>query len=384
MFMSRSIWLSALALFCIPAAGAPACVLCGGGNPQTTMTIRLAAMQARFIVYGTMANPRLNPPNVGALGSGTTEFHIAQVFKSDPYLAGKKALTIPRYIPVDAKAPPRYILFCDLVNNDLDAFRGMAVNSAAAVDYVKGALALDRRNQVQILLYFFRYLDHADTDLANDAFIEFAKASDRQIGEVARRLAPERVRRLLQNPKTPGERLALYAFLLGACGGPRDADLLRSMLDKPTERTARAMDGLLSGYIQLRPRQGWDLAAAILADGRRPFLDRFAVLRTLRFYQAWDAQASRREVLRALAGALGQGDIADMAIEDLRRGQMWELTAGVLAQYGKESHAAPIVVQAIVRYALCCPRPEAAQFVARLPRDLVAEVRESLEYEKVK
>jgi hypothetical protein len=74
-----------------------------------------------------------------------------------------------------------------------------------------------------------------------------------------------------------------------------------------------------------------------------------------------------------------------MAIEDLRRWQMWDLTPKLLALYGKASHAAPITVRAIVRYALCCPRQEAAQFVARLRQqdpNLLAEVQESLEFEK--
>jgi hypothetical protein len=145
------------------------------------------------------------------------------------------------------------------------------------------------------------------------------------------------------------------------------------------------MDGILGGYIQLQPRAGWDLLAAILGDARRPFTDRYAALKTIHFFHAWDPQATRREVLRGLAATLSQGDLADVPVEDLRRWQMWDLTSLVLAQFGKPTHAAPLVKRAIVRYALCCPRPESAQFVDRLRRqdpDLVAEVKESLEFEK--
>jgi hypothetical protein len=255
------------------------------------------------------------------------------------------------------------------------------------VPYVRGATALDPRDPSQALLYFFRYLDHKDREVANDAFFELAKANDQQIGQAARLFAPDKIRRLLLDPGTPPERLGLYAFLLGACGGSRDADLLRAMLDRPTERIAQAYDGLLCGYIQLRPREGWALALAVLGDPHKPFADRFAALRTLRFYHGWKPEATRREVLRGLEEMLPQGDIADMAIEDLRRWHLWDLTMAVLEQFGKKSHSAPILRRAIVRYALTCPRNETVQFVARLRQadaELVVEVQESLEFERGK
>jgi hypothetical protein len=77
--------------------------------------------------------------------------------------------------------------------------------------------------------------------------------------------------------------------------------------------------------------------------------------------------------------------VADLALEDLRKWKMWDLTGTVLAQFGKPSHDAPIARRAILRYALCCPLPEARQFVEQLRRRLPDEVRdleESLETER--
>jgi hypothetical protein len=383
MFMSRFSWIPLLALFA-GGSPAPACSLCSG-NPQSAVTLREAAAQAKLILYGTMANPRLSPAGVGLPGSGTTEFHIEKVLKTDPFLRDQKVIEVPRYVPVDPSTPSRFLLFCDVYKQTLDPYRGVPVKSPAVLEYVQGAMALDGKEMSQRLLYFFGYLDQADEELANDAYIELAKANDREIGEVAARLAPDRLRRLLLDPKTRPERLSLYAFLLGASGGEKDADLLRSLILKPGERTAAALDGLLSGYIQLRPRPGWDLTVALLGDGRRPFPDRFAALRTLRFYHGWKPAQTRAQVLRGLAAMLPQGDIADMAIEDLRRWQLWDLTPAVLEQFGKKTHAAPILRRAIVRYALSCPRPEAVRFVAGLKQQdpgLVADVQESLEFEK--
>jgi hypothetical protein len=370
------------ALFGHPAL-APACSLCSG-NPQTTPTLRQDAAQARLILYGTMANPQLGAGGDG----GTTDLNIVNVVKSDPFLGDKKKVELPRYVPVtDPKDPPKFLVFCDVTGNKLDPYRGVSVKSPAVVNYLKGALALDAKDRGRALEYYFRYLDDADPVVTNDAYLEFAKATDQEIGLVARKLSPDKFRRLIDDAATPPERLGLYAFLLGACGGDKDAALLRSLIQGGDARTRAALDGLLGGYIQVRPREGWDLALTILRDSKRSFIERYAVLRTLSFYYNWKPDDSRRQVLLGLGIALAQGDIADVAVEDLRRWKLWDLTADVLALFGKESHAAPIVQRGIVRYAVSCPRNEAARFVDDLRKqdpDLLKDVEESLQFEKDK
>src|SRR5207247_10470875 len=92
----------------------------------------------------------------------------------------------------------------------------------------------------------------------------------------------------------------------------------------------------------------------------------------------------RREVLNGMSLVVPQGDMADMAIEDLRQWQWWDLTADVLAQYAKKSHASPLIRRSIVRYALVCPHVQAKQFVAKLRQSdaaVVKDVEESLQFE---
>jgi hypothetical protein len=366
---------------CRPAA---ACNLCSM-NIQQAQTFRQDAGQARLILYGTLENPRL-------IGSGgATDLRIEAVLKPDPFLKDAKVVTIPRYVPVDPKDPPHFAVFCDVFNDKLDPYRGVPLKAKEAVDYLRGALRLDGKDRTTVLLYYFPYLEHADKELANDAFLEFAKANDREIGQVAPELkrvdGPARLRAWLKDPETPVNRLGLYSFLLGACGGDPDAALLRGLLQNPDDRATSALDGILGGYIQLRPREGWDLAEALLRDEKKPFPVRYAVLRTLRFYHGWRPEETRERVLRGLATALPEADLADLAVEDLRRWQLWDLTKDVLGLYGRKSHAAPIMRRAILRYALSCPRPEAAPFLDERRREdpgLVKEVEESLQYEKPK
>src|SRR5207302_1359249 len=117
--------------------------------------------------------------------------------------------------------------------------------------------------------FFFRHLDDADASTAADAFLELTRASDREIGEMGKLLKPEPLRRWLNDPNTPEERLGLYAFLLGACGTREDASWFQNVLARPTAKQVSAYDGLLGGYIQMRPREGWELAERLLREGRQ-------------------------------------------------------------------------------------------------------------------
>ncbi|MCI0463611.1 MAG: hypothetical protein L0Z62_42290 [Gemmataceae bacterium] len=373
-----------LGLLALLPGPAPACSLCAG--MASKQTFRREMEEAKVVLYGTLTNPRFDNSPGAMPGSGFTDFHVARTLKTDPAAGEVKSLTLPRYLPVlDAKDPPRFVIYCNLTDGKLKAVGGRSVRSDAALQYLQGALALPVKDRTKALLYFFNYLDHADETVALDAFLEFARSTDEEVGQVARHLPPDRLRRLLLDPKTAPERLGLYAFLLGASGGEQDAELLRKLIEAPTERTVSALDGLLCGYIHLRPREGWDLTVKLLGDSKKPFSQRFAVSRVLRFYQGWKPAETRAQVLRGLDVMLPDGEVADLAVEDLRRWKTWDLTAKVLAQYDKPTHDSPIVRRAIIRYALVCPQPEARRFVDELRRrdpDLIRDLEEGLQIEK--
>jgi hypothetical protein len=365
---------------------APACSLCDSALRSQT-TLRQDVEEAKLVLYGTIANPQLNKKPGSPPGSGTTEFYVLHVIKNDPILGGRQKIELQRYLPVlDPKNPPKYVVFCKVNDGELNPYHGRQVDSDGALTYLNGVLGVIGKDRMQQMTYFFKYLDSADKTISADAFLEFARCNDQEIGNIAKNLPADKLRQFLQDPKTPTERLGLYAFMLGAGGNDKDAaTLLRTMIENPTDRTTGALDGLLSGYIHLKPREGWDLAAAFLGDDKKPFLQRFAISRTLRFYQAWKPAESKNDILRCMAVMIADGQIADMAIEDLRQWKMWDLTKEVLAQYGKSSHNSPIAQRNIVRYALCCPLPEAQQLVKTVRQqdpELVRDLEEGLEFEK--
>src|SRR5262249_38386991 len=109
----------------------------------------------------------------------------------------------------------------------------------------------------------------------------------------------------------------------------------------------------------------WQLAVDTLRDGKRNLQARLMVLRTLRYYHGSQPAESRANILRGMKAVLDQGELTDVAVEDLRRWQLWDLTPAVLSVYGKKGFDAPIMQRAILRYALSCKeRDDAKAFVA--------------------
>src|SRR6516162_4557871 len=158
-----------IAAWSFDAGPSAACSLCA--SLQDQKTFREDAALSKVILYGTITSSKPN-----AAGGGASEFAIAAKIKTDPLVGDKKALTLPRYLPTDEKDPPKYLLFADVYKGDLDFFRGTPVKSSEAVDYVKGALALDPKDRAKVLRYYFDFLEHSDKEIANDAFLEYAKA----------------------------------------------------------------------------------------------------------------------------------------------------------------------------------------------------------------
>lgn len=371
-------FLPALAAALFAGTLAEACSLCEGAM-SSSMSLREEVRQARVVLFGTLTDAK--PTADG----GTTDLRIEAAIKSDALVAGKTAVTLPKYVPVDPKSPPKFLVFCDVGKDKLDPYRGFPVKSAAVVDYVRKALELKADDPVAALKFFFDHLGDAEPEVAKDAFFEWARANDRDVARAAKQLDPARLRALLRDPKTPDNRLSLYAFLLGGCGGPADAAYLLDLLSHPTDRFQRAFGGTLAGYMQMQPAAGWKLSREIVADEKRPFPQRMAVLTTMRFVRASQPEA-RKEVLQTLSAALPQGTLADLAVEDLRRWEWWDLTADVLAQYGKKTHDSPMMKRAIVRYAISCPKPEAKAFLDRVRKadpEMVQDIEEQVAAEKL-
>ena len=114
----------------------------------------------------------------------------------------------------------------------------------------------------------------------------------------------------------------------------------------------------------LDPKNGWEYIHAILKDPSKEFMLRYAALRAVRFF--WDSRPDlfdKKNLVDGVCQLLDQSDMADLAIEDLRKWNRWEVDERVLALQNKKSHDATIIRRSILKYALACPDPKAAVVV---------------------
>ncbi len=275
-----------LVLLLVPCP-APACSLCGGY--ATKFPFVTEYWNAHAVVCGTLAKPQL----VGNTGAGITDLVIDKVLKGNARLKGVPSVTLPRYFTVlNPKEPPRFIA---LFNDQLAYVGGRTEYTPAFLDFLLASDAVKGKPRIQALVHFAKYLDSPDPAVADEAFLLFAQANDREVMEVAGALKPDVFRKLVKDPRIEAERLSLFAFLVAATGGPADADLLLPLLQKPDDRVAKGLEGVLSGYILRRPKEGWAWAHATLGDVRQSFVIRWGTVRAVRFlYTAHPAEYRAR------------------------------------------------------------------------------------------
>jgi len=350
-----------------------ACPFCG----VTGQTMTNEVEQASAILFGTMSGARRDPADAS---KARTEMKVEKVIKSHEFVAGKETLSLSRFLPNDGKNPRKYLVFFDIYDGKLDPYRGVQVSAESKIaEYLVGAMAVRKKDVAARMLYYFDYLDSPDIEISADALMEFGNADYKDYAPVAVKFPPEKLVQWLSDPNTSPSRYGLYGSLLGHCGNKdKHAAFLRAILDDPKKRTISGLDGLMAGYLLLDPKAGWAFADGIIKDPNTEFLTRYAVLRAMRFFHEFRPDVIPEATLvGGMKTLVEQGDIADLAIEDLRKWHRWELTDMVLSSYDKETHAVPIVRRAIIRFALTAPKNDkAAAFVSKMREDQPDRVRD--------
>jgi hypothetical protein len=204
---------------------------------------------------------------------------------------------------------------------------------------------------------------------------------------------PDRILKMLKDPNTSLARLGLLGLLLGHCGkGDTHGKALKEFIDDPKVKQATGLDGLLAGYVLLDPKGGVDYVSSLIKDTKEDFLVRYAALRAMRFFWEYrDDVLARAKIVDAVKPLLEQPDIVDLAIEDLRKWQQWDLAAQILDLFDRPTHDVSIIQRSIIKYALSAPADNktCAAFLARMRADpkqaeRVKDLEQLLELEKPK
>lgn len=352
----------ALGFALISVSQVNACPFC---KDQRGPTLLEEFKRASMVLVGTFTNPQ---PNGSGLDNGTTDFVIEQQLKSHPILKGgngvreitvkgkkKKVLTIPRLINNN----DTYILFCDVYKGDIDPYKGEIIQEGGRVDqYLANLAKLNDKKPALRLKECFKYLNDPEYIVSLDAYREFAKADYKDYMDIAKNLPAEKIAGWLKDKKTPMYRYGLYGSLIGHCGEEKHIKLLRKMIDNRKIRRSSGIDGLLAGYLMLldkhkRKKEAVGYLQKVLSDKDERFMFRYATLRTVRFY--WNTRTdvfTKKELADSLALLLEHDDMADFAIDDLRKWNQWQYSKKILGLWDRQSHNIPVVKKAILRFAI--------------------------------
>jgi hypothetical protein len=387
MFSGRSTWyplvgLLALLLFAVPA---PACPFC----PSAQQTLLGELNQAHLIVFGTLSNAQRDP---NEFGKGTTDMEIEVVVKDHEFLKGKKKITLPRYVPPDPKNKSKHLVFCEIYKGELDPYRGEAVPPDSKIaEYLKGAIELKDKDMPTRLQYFFKNFDSPDWSISGDAYQEFSNAEYKDVRVAAGKMDPDHVLKMLKDPNTSIARYGLLGLILGHCGkGETYAKALREFVDDPKVKQATGLDGLLAGVILLDPKGGLDYLAGLIKDPKEDFTVRYAALRCMRFFWEYREDTIKKAtIVETILPLLDQSDIVDLAVEDLRKWERWEMAPKLVGLFAEPSHDIAIVQRSIIKFALSAPPTDktCAEFIERLKTDpkqaeRIRDLQELLELEK--
>jgi len=355
-----------------PSAACPFCTMQG-------KTLLQESSEASMVLFGTLTNP--NETN------NTTDVKVETVVKDHAARGGKDTVRVDRFVPPSPDGTPyKYLLFCDVTKTRIDPYRGIACkpNSKVAV-YLQKALEVKDKPVGERLRFFFDYLDSADVDVSNDAYKEFGNADYPDYRDMAKSLPADRLIKWLRDPETPGFRYGLYASMLGHCGKKKDAEVLKEMLDNADKRLTSGIDGILAGYVMLDTEAGWKYTQSVLKDPKKEFMFRYAALRSVRFLHEYRADVvGKKELLDGVCELLHQEDIADLAIEDLRKWKAWDRADRVLAVCKGDAYKQSIVRRSVLRYCLQCKGNAAAEAYVAAQRkadpEAVKDAEELLKY----
>jgi hypothetical protein len=344
-----------IAFFVMPCAQSHAQSCCGSGRSFSLIDVFL---DAEMIVVGRFQNS-VEPNN--ALPYGQVELVFDRILQTHDSIKEKKSIILGRHI----KSKAQFLVGMELDNGKIEPYRAVAVDAEGEVErFVRGALALRDRSQLARMRFAVDFLHSPCEEVADSARIEIERASYADLRKVAEKMKAGPLVKALQNSKTSRDQCRTFAMLLGHCGTKQDATILRKMIDHCAHNENEILPGYLLVYVLLEPAEGWQYVTKLSVDRKQSFLHRFAALGTIR--QLAEDRPDIHDLKKcsaAMANILEVPDIADRAVEDLRKWKRWEHCDAILAMHGKAAYDKAYMRRAILRFALECPTPAAKTFV---------------------
>ncbi|HEY2838866.1 MAG TPA: hypothetical protein VGJ26_06945 [Pirellulales bacterium] len=222
------------------------------------------------------------------------------------------------------------------------------------------------------LVYYARFLEHANPLLAEDAYLEFGAASYDEVAQVADQLPMAKIRAWVADPRVPEARKGFYGLALGLARNEADRQANTAALERwiatPADDFRAGFDGALGGYLVLTGPAGLKkIDERYLRNPAASPGDVRHALTALRFFHEFGRGAiPAADLNKSLRGVLARPEFAPTVIVDLARWNDWEAMDDVTALFGREGYPDPATPRAVVGYLLASPEPQAARALAAL------------------
>ncbi len=206
--------------------------------------------------------------------------------------------------------------------------------SPSAIRYVTESpspdIAIDKR-----LEYFAKFVESEESAVSADAFSEFANALDELTFRLPATLRPAQIRRWLLDPKTPVRRVAVFGVMLGLCGGPEDADVLKRRIADPDDDHRFGIEGVMAGYLLLNGESALTfLESTKLADPKASDEETYAAVLAIRYLRRHgNGKIAPDRLNAAMKLLLDKPMFIESAVIDLARAKDWTLHERLMHVY---------------------------------------------------
>ena len=369
---------------------ASAAICCPGCSMIRGERLAERIAKAGLVVHGTFSNPRQLPDPGPNEPSSLTDMRVLKVIKSHPSIGKKSDMPVAGYIAGAKQKPTEYVMFADVKDKQILPFDGIPVDGKDLIVYLQGAVDAQKLPVAERIGFFFKFLDHPNDDIARDAYMEVSIPSFKDVASAKKHYDPERIQKMLKDSTTQPYKIGLLGMLTGICGRKQDAEPLRKLIMDKEKRPQSGMDGLIAGYCLLEQEEGLKMVLDFLSNSEVDFNLRYAALRiTTQFLLKDYPVKDKKVVFDRLGSIVDNGEMGDLAIDELRKAEVWDYAKRVFAAYESTDPAIKdnqFIKRAAIRFALKCPGADAKAFVEKLKKAApgrVANEEENLRWEEV-
>ncbi|MEM8670925.1 MAG: hypothetical protein AAGG48_25580 [Planctomycetota bacterium] len=242
--------------------------------------------------------------------------------------------------------------------------------SSDGLSYLLGLDELPESGPVR-LEYFLRFLQHADTIIAEDAYNEFAEASLEEMAGIKKKLDRLWVKEQLSDPNIPLHHRRLCWTFLSLCGKAEDAHLFNdAMKQRQNDPTFRpGMDAAISCFLTLGGERALtQIEEEYLSNKDAEYVDVFAAISAVRVHGTELNTFPRERLSASLRCVLSRPELADLVVPDLARWKDWSVIDRMVELFEMSTEEHTLLKSATVLYLKNCPLPESKKAIERLKK----------------